>query len=80
MEQADYFNLSVPETCEGGIQRDAVTVTTSLERYGRIHRVAHYHGNSCAPPVLDTIERRIDEVAGTGEWVMCPPDVLCPSG
>lgn len=71
MVQADYFNLSVPATCAQGIMSDAPTATTSLTLAGRSHSVEDYHGNPCAPAALPGIEDRIDEAAGSSQWVKC---------
>ena len=71
MVRADYFNLSVPATCAQGIWTDAPTATTSLTLAGRSHSVEDYHGNQCAPAALAGIEDRIDEVAGSSQWVDC---------
>jgi hypothetical protein len=78
MESAHYFELSVPRDC-ADTTTDAPTVTTSLERSGRSHEIANYHGNGCAPPVLAALEQRIDEVAGTAVWITCPPADYCPN-
>ena len=71
MEQANYFNLTVPDTCALGIETDAPTATTSLTLAGATHTVVHYYGNPCAPAVLTTIEDRIDAVANSAQWVKC---------
>ena len=71
MIRADFFNLSVPATCPQGISTDGPTATTSLTLAGRSHSVEHYHGNACAPAVLDTIEEDIDLTAGSAAWVDC---------
>jgi hypothetical protein len=80
MVQADYFTLSVPTTCAQGIITDAPTATTSLTLAGRSHTVENYHGNYCSPTALATIEDRIDEVAGSSQWVNCGTSSgLCPN-
>ena len=71
MMEADYFNLSVPEDCPEGIATDFPTATTSLTLAGQTHTVEHYHGNSCAPEVLRTIEDQIDATANSSQWVNC---------
>jgi hypothetical protein len=76
LENAHYFALTVPQDCTQWAS-DAPTITTSLKRYGRSHEIENYHGNGCAPFVLPTLERRIDEVAETSVWVTCPPDDYC---
>jgi hypothetical protein len=71
MEQANYFNLTVPQTCARGIATDYPTATTSLTLGGATHTVEHYGGNPCAPTVLTTLEDRIDAVAHSTQWVDC---------
>ena len=71
MEQANYFSLTVPETCAQGIATDHPTATTSLTLAGVTHSVVHYSGNLCAPAVLTTLEDRIDAVAHSAQWVAC---------
>jgi hypothetical protein len=77
MERLDYFNLNIPEECPSGVAHDGPIMTTSLTRYGRTHRIARGVGDNCAPSVLSSIEKSIDEVAGTAEWVACPQDGIC---
>lgn len=48
---------------------DLATTTTSLTVGGEAKTVIDYYG---APPALRDLEERIDEVAGTGEWVHGP--------
>lgn len=71
LEAAGYFGMSVPTTCELGIATDSPSVTTSLTRFGRTHEIVDYHGNACAPAGLRELEDKIDQVAGTAEWVDC---------
>jgi hypothetical protein len=42
-----------------------ITVVTAA----RSRRIKHYHGNACVPDAVSRLEQRIDEVAGTAEWV-----------
>ena len=78
MVRADYFNLSVPTTCAQEIITDAPTATTSLTLADRSHTIENYHGNPCAPAALAGIESRIDEVAGSSQWVSCGT-TYCPN-
>lgn len=71
MEQANYFDLTVPETCAQGISTDFPTATTSLTLAGATHTIERYQGNACAPAVLTTLEDRIDTVANSAQWVKC---------
>jgi len=78
MERANYFKLTVPDPCPQGIKTDAPTATTSLQIAGKSHVVTDYHGNLCAPPVLRTLEDRIDVVAQSAQWVKCDGTDYCP--
>ena len=71
MMQANYFSLSVPDTCALGIWTDAATDTTSLTLMGQTHTVVHYQGNQCAPAALTPLENRIDAVTNSAQWVNC---------
>jgi len=73
---AGYWDLSVPLDCPRMWSDDA-SATTSLTWNGRTHRVEHYHGNGCAPPVLTGLEQEIDDAATTAQWVSCVPDPSC---
>jgi Domain of unknown function (DUF6438) len=48
---------------------DAPTATVTLKRPTGLHAVRHYHGDSAAPRLLNWIEDRIDEIAGSALWV-----------
>jgi Domain of unknown function (DUF6438) len=77
-EQANYWRLTVPESCGQSIFTDAPTSITSMTRGEMSHTVSDYRGNPCAPAVLRTLEMRIDEVADTAAWVNCEtPDGYC---
>src|SRR5664280_81046 len=71
MMQANYFGLSVPDSCPQGINTDAPDYTTSLTLSGQTHTVPHYAGNQCAPAVLTTLENRIDEITNSAQGVKC---------
>jgi hypothetical protein len=47
---------------------DAPTATVTLKRPTGLHIVHHYHGDDSAPRLLNWIEDRIDEVAGSAPW------------
>jgi hypothetical protein len=82
MLDASYFSLESDGACGPGdrvsIASDASGATTSLSLGDRTKTISEYHGSSCAPPVLRSIENLIDEVAGTARWVKCEePDRTC---
>jgi uncharacterized protein DUF6438 len=48
---------------------DLPTAITEVHLRDRTKRIEHYYGCSGAPAILDSLERRIDSVAGVGRWV-----------
>jgi hypothetical protein len=73
---ARYWDQSVPSDCPN-MYTDETSASTSLTWNGRTHSVDHDYGNVCAPPVLFDLEREIDDVAATLQWVSCAPDPSC---
>ena len=74
-EQADYWRLSVPQCL---VIDDASSAITSMTRDQTTHKIDHNLSNHCAPAVLDTLERHVDEVTGSADWVSCAtPDGTC---
>jgi len=73
LEAAGYFGLADRYTMGGaGCDRyatDLPTVITEVHLRGRAKRVEHDHGCAGAPAILDSLEQRIDEVAGVAKWV-----------
>ena len=53
----------------GPYATDLPTVVTEVRVGGRAKRVEHDHGCADAPAVLDSLEGRIDQVAGVAKWV-----------
>lgn len=74
-EKIDYFSL--PDSYAPGTpvcpQRitDMPSANTSIRLKGRTKHVSHYYGcgDSGALPKLTTLEKKIDEVAGTPQWI-----------
>jgi hypothetical protein len=64
---ADRYAMGAPG-CER-FATDLPSVVTEVRMDGRTKRVEHDHGCTDAPPALDELERRIDEVTGVGTWV-----------
>ncbi|HEY7635627.1 MAG TPA: DUF6438 domain-containing protein [Gemmatimonadales bacterium] len=52
----------------GPYATDAPSAITEVTHAGRHKRIEHDYGCSQAPAELAELERRIDEVAGTGQW------------
>jgi hypothetical protein len=48
---------------------DSPSVTTEVRARGRSKRIEHYHGCGDVPAALDSLEARIDEVAGVARWI-----------
>jgi len=72
LERHGYFDfadryVSGSVAC-GPYATDAPSAITEVSHAGRYKRIEHDYGCSQAPPVLGELERRIDEVAGTGQW------------
>lgn len=66
-EFADRYDAGAPG-CER-YATDLPTVVTEVHLRGRAKRVEHDHGCGGAPETLDSLERRIDDVAGVKRWV-----------
>jgi len=73
LEAAGYFDLADRYAMgAAGCDRyatDLPTVITEVHLGGRAKRVEHDHGCAGAPSVLDSLEHRIDQVAGVARWV-----------
>ncbi|HET6489013.1 MAG TPA: DUF6438 domain-containing protein [Syntrophales bacterium] len=66
IERSGFFNLRDFYT-EVSVT-DAPTVVLYVAADGKKKQLKHYLGDFKAPKTLETIEARIDEVAGTGRW------------
>ena len=73
LESAGYFGIADRYGMgQAGCARyatDLPTVVTQVRFHGRVKRVEHDHGCADAPGILDSLEHRIDEVAGVSRWV-----------
>lgn len=72
LEKAGYFSFasrytSAEPTC-GRYSTDSPSVITTAMLRGRIQRIEHDYGCGGAPGALVVLERRIDEVLGSGQW------------
>jgi hypothetical protein len=72
LDEAGYFSFadrytSADPTC-GRYVTDLPTVITSVTLEGRTKRIEHDQGCGAAPDALAVLERRIDEVLGSGQW------------
>lgn len=65
-ELADAYVADAPGC--GRYATDSPTVITSVDANGVRKEVRHDYGCGEAPAVLAGLERRIDEVAGSGRW------------
>jgi hypothetical protein len=74
LEAAGYFGFAdeyvMNSPACGMYATDSPTVITSVTRGGETKTIRHDRGCSAAPPGLSRLEQRIDEVAGTGRWVV----------
>ncbi len=71
-----FTTLNVPQSCPM-IATDNPTTTTTLWRQGARHIVDHYHGNGCAPKVLDVLEKAVDDTARVKPVIECKPNGYC---
>jgi hypothetical protein len=72
LERAGYFSMAnryaASEPACGRYSTDSPTVITSVTVRGRSKRVEHDYGCGAAPGSLVVLERRIDDVLGSGRW------------
>jgi hypothetical protein len=72
LEKAGYFSFAsrytVNEPACGRHASDSPSVITSVTLRGRTKRIEHDYGCGGAPGALVVLERRIDEVVGSGQW------------
>jgi Domain of unknown function (DUF6438) len=72
LDQAGYFSFAdryaSSEASCGRYATDLPTIITSATLNGRTKRVEHDQGCAGAPGALVVLERRIDDVLGSGEW------------
>ena len=72
IDQAGYFSFADRYTANdsacGRYATDSPSAVVSVQLQGRTKRIEHDHGCSSAPSALGILERRIDEVLGSGQW------------
>ena len=72
LEKSGYFSLAsryaAAEVACGRYSTDSPTAITTVTLHGRTKRIEHDYGCGAAPGALVVMERRIDEVLGTGRW------------
>jgi hypothetical protein len=72
LEKAGYFTMAsryaAAEAACGRYVTDSPTAITTVTLRGRTKRIEHDYGCGSAPGALVVMERRIDEVLGTGRW------------
>ncbi|MFN8475761.1 MAG: DUF6438 domain-containing protein [Anaerolineae bacterium] len=67
MVAAGYFNMNDKYTKANAT--DMPSAVTSVTLSGVTKTIDHYYGDNSAPPALTALEKRIDEVAGTAQWI-----------
>lgn len=72
LEKGGYFSFanrytSAEPAC-GRYATDSPSVISSVSLRGRSKRIEHDYGCGAAPGALIVLERRIDEVLGSGQW------------
>jgi hypothetical protein len=72
LEKAGYFSMAsryaASEPTCGRYSTDSPSVITSVTIRGRTKRIEHDYGCGAAPGALVVLERRIDDVLGSGRW------------
>jgi hypothetical protein len=72
LENAGYFSFAnrytAGEPACGRYATDSPSVITSVTIRGKTKRIEHDYGCGGAPGALVVLERRIDEVVGSGQW------------
>jgi hypothetical protein len=72
LEKAGFFSMAnryaASEPSCGRYSTDSPTAITSVTIPGRSKRIEHDYGCGAAPGALVVLERRIDEVLGSGRW------------
>jgi uncharacterized protein DUF6438 len=72
LEKAGYFAMAnryaASESACGRYSTDSPSAITSVTIRGRTKRIEHDYGCGAAPGALVVLERRIDEVLGSGRW------------
>lgn len=72
LEKAGYFSFAsrytVNEPACGRYATDLPSVISSVTLRGRTKRIEHDYGCGATPGALVVLERRIDEVVGSGQW------------
>jgi hypothetical protein len=73
LEKAGYFRFAgryaASEPACGRYVTDLPTAITTVSLRGRTKRIEHDHGCGAAPDALAALERRIDEVLGSDQWI-----------
>lgn len=72
LDRAGFFSFAdryvQGEPACGRYATDSPTATTTVTHGGRTKTIIHDYGCGGAPGALVVLERRIDEVLGTGKW------------
>jgi hypothetical protein len=72
LEKAGYFAMAnryaASEPACGRYSTDSPSALTSVTIRGRTKRIEHDYGCGAAPGALVVLERRIDDVLGSGRW------------
>ena len=72
LEKAGYFSMAdrytASESACGRYVTDSPNAITTVSSRGRTKRIEHDYGCGAAPGALVVLERRIDEVLGSGRW------------
>lgn len=69
-ERANYFSMNqyTDKDCSCVLCTDMPTAITEIKVKGIAHRVEHYYGCTCPPPLLWELEQTIDKIVHTEQW------------
>jgi len=70
-DKAGYFSIKqyTEESCSCTLCTDMPTTITEIRAKGVTHRVEHYYGCRCAPKELWELEKSLDVIVGTEQWI-----------
>ncbi|MFC1983355.1 DUF6438 domain-containing protein [Chloroflexota bacterium] len=66
-KEIDYFSLN--DSYEEFMATDMPSAFTSLTIDGKTKTVRHYHGDFSAPKELTELEKKIDEIVNSNQWI-----------
>ena len=70
-DKADFWTMDQynEKSCTCTVCTDMPAGITEIHNKNKSHRVEHYYGCSCAPKALWDLEKMIDQIAHTEQWI-----------